>query len=96
MSKASIPKSLRHQVSAESRGRCVYCHSATAITGARPVIDHIIPVSQGGPTELANLCLACHSYNEFKAARVRGNDPQSGDEVPLFHPHRHNWNDHFC
>lgn len=96
MSKVTIPKSLRLRVLAEARGLCAYRHSTTAITGARPVLDHIVPRSQGGPTEFDNLCLACHACNEFKAARVFVEDPETGKEVPLFNPRRQNWLDHFC
>ena len=95
MTKASIPRSLRHRVLAESGGQCAYCHSLVSITGARPVIDHIIPLAAGGQTRFDNLCLACHSCNEFKAARVQAQDPVTGEQVRLFHPHALRWNDHF-
>ncbi len=67
MTKAHIPRSLRQRVVAEFRNRCAYCHTLAAITGARLVIDHIIPEAAGGPTVQENLCLACHSCNEFKS-----------------------------
>ena len=77
MTKASIPRSLRHRVLAESGGQCAYCHSLVSITGVRPVIDHIIPLAAGGQTRFDNLCLACHSCNEFKAARVQARGPMA-------------------
>jgi len=33
-------------------------------------IDHIIPISKGGKTELSNLVLACESCNESKKAKT--------------------------
>jgi len=68
MTKTRLRAALRRQVAADFRNRCAYCHTLTAITGARLVIDHIIPEAAGGPTERENLCLACHSCNEFKGA----------------------------
>ena len=96
MTKAHIPRSLRQRVVAEFRNRCAYCHTLTAITGAHLVIDHIIPEAAGGPTVQENLCLACHSCNEFKGAQVEARDPQTGERVLLFHPRRQQWREHFC
>lgn len=86
MTKRSISRALRRQLLAEARGRCAYCRTATTISGARLVVDHIIPEAAGGPTEFENLCLACHSCNEFKGAQVESTDPESGEFVPLYHP----------
>ena len=91
-----IPQSLRQRVVAEFRNRCAYCHTPTSITGARLVIDHIIPEAAGGQTAWENLCLACHSCNEFKGARVEAHDPLTGERVPLFHPRLRQWREHFC
>ena len=96
MSKSSIPRPLRRRVLAESLNQCAYSHTLTTVTGARPVIDHIIPEAVGGVAELENLCLACHSCNEFKAARIQAPDPKGGDKPPLFHPRQQRWSDHFC
>lgn len=96
MTKTHILRALRQRVIAEYRSQCAYCHTPTAITGARLVIDHIIPESAGGPTEWENLCLACHSCNEFKGAKVEAQDPLTGEEVTLFHPRMQLWRDHFC
>lgn len=96
MTKTRIPRSLRQRVVSESQNQCAYCHALVAITGARPVIDHIIPEAAGGQTEWDNLCVACHSCNEFKAARVEARDPLTGEHVPLFHPRRQQWREHFC
>lgn len=96
MTRAYIPRSLRQRLVVEFRGQCAYCHTSTAITGARLVIDHIIPESTGGQTAWENLCLACHSCNEFKGAKVESEDPFTGETVPLFHPRTQRWNEHFC
>ena len=96
MTKTHLRASLRRQVAADFSNRCAYCHTLTAITGARLVIDHIIPAAAGGPTVRENLCLACHSCNEFKGAQVEVQDPSTGERVPLFHPRQQQWREHFC
>jgi len=87
---------LRQRVVAEFRNRCAYCHTLTSVTGARLVIDYIIPEAAGGQTARENLCLACHSCNEFKGAQVEAQDPLTGKYVPLFHPRQQQWHEHFC
>ena len=96
MTRTYIPQSLRQRVVAEFRNRCAYCHTPTSVTGARLVIDHIIPEAADGQTTGENLCLACHSCNEFKGAQVEAHDPLTGERVPLFHPRRQQWREHFC
>lgn len=59
------------------------------------MIDHIIPEAGGGETMQENLCVACHSCNEFKGAQVEVQDPQTGQRVRLFHPGRQLWTEHF-
>ena len=95
MTSRRIPRSLRQRLVAASGNQCAYCHTLTSITGARPVIDHIIPEVAGGQTVWENLCVACHSCNEFKCAWVEAQDPQTGQRVQLFHPRRQLWSEHF-
>ena len=58
-------------------------------------VDHIIPTSQGGETEFANLCFCCRTCNEFKGGQTKTEDPLSGEIVPLFHPRQQVWREHF-
>ena len=95
-------RSLRERIGSHARGKAVpgrtldeHCHSLTEVTGAHPVLDHIVPRAAGGATEFENLCLCCHACNEFKGAQVESPDPVTGQVVPLFHPRRQRWNDHF-
>jgi len=48
------------------------------------VIDHIIPEAAGGQAVWENLCVACHSCNEFKGALVETKDSLTGRRVHLF------------
>jgi len=96
MTRTPIPRSLRQRVVAEFRNQCAYGHTLTSVTGARLVIDHIIPEAAGGQTVWENLCLACHSCNEFKGAQAEAQDSLTGESVLLFHPRRQQWSQHFC
>ncbi len=95
MSRSRISRSLAQRIEIEFGGRCGYCHTPTAITGARLVIDHIIPEAAGGQTVRDNLCLACHSCNEYKGARMNARDPVTGSLVQIFNPRRQQWRRHF-
>jgi len=48
-----------------------------------------------GETILDNLARACVSCSLRKAAREKGFDPETGDEVRLFNPRRDDWSAHF-
>jgi hypothetical protein len=95
MTRKSIPRELRRRVQTDAGGRCAYCHTLTSITGARLVVDHIVAEAAGGQTVLENLCLACHSCNEFKGSQAQARDPLTGRYVRIFHPRRDRWIDHF-
>jgi len=45
---------------------------------------------------LDNLALACQGCNNHKYTKTEGYDPVTGDMVPLYHPRRQRWRDHFA
>lgn len=55
-------KNLREKVFARDKYRCVVCGSTENLT-----IDHRIPYSKGGTTEMSNLQTLCESCNQKKA-----------------------------
>jgi hypothetical protein len=57
--------------------------------------EHIEPRSRKGETSLANLAWACQGCNNHKYRKASARDPVTGDVVPLFHPRRDRWADHF-
>jgi hypothetical protein len=58
--------------------------------------EHIVPRSAAGETVYGNLCFSCPTCNRFKADRTTAADPVTQQDVPLFHPQRDHWGDHFA
>lgn len=48
-------------------GLCFYCE--TEVSPFRAQVDHVVPISKGGPNEVANLALSCGPCNIKKGAR---------------------------
>ncbi|HET7499921.1 MAG TPA: HNH endonuclease signature motif containing protein [Kofleriaceae bacterium] len=90
MSRDYIPRGLRDLV-AEPRG----IGAAEAVVGTPMVIDHIVPESLGGPTEEANLWLACPLCNAHKGVRITVLDANTGEIVRMFNPRQQTWVEHF-
>ena len=90
-----ISVALQAKVRAHFSNCCAYCRTAEALTAMTFEFDHISPLSLGSETKFENLCFACPSCNRLKGNRVLFKDPESGDRVPLFHPHAQIWSDHF-
>lgn len=58
-------------------------------------LEHIIPLDRGGSEDPDNLAFACQGCNNHKYTRTEARDPVTGRIVPLFHPRRQHWRDHF-
>ena len=91
-----VPVDLQRAVRARCGNCCAYCHTAEDLTIVIFEFEHILPRALGGETILDNLCLACPTCNRFKADRTSAPDPATGEGVPLFHPQRHRWAEHFA
>lgn len=92
----AIPARLRRLVVERAAGRCEYCGLSQEGQEATFHVDHIVPVSADGRTTAGNLALACVSCSLRKEARRSGRDSETGRTVPLFHPRRQSWSDHFA
>jgi hypothetical protein len=90
-----IPESLRQQVRERARGNCEYCllHERYALKTHE--VDHIRAEKHGGLTVSENLCLSCFECNRQKGSDLSSVDPVTDEVVPLFHPRRDHWHDHF-
>lgn len=86
----------RAQVADRAGHRCEYCHLPTRGQVATFPLDHIVPRSAGGTTDLTNLALTCPHCNAHKWTAADGTDPETGDAVPLFNPRSDNWSEHFA
>ena len=95
MSKTHIPIAFRRETESRFNGRCAFCRSPFELMNVTFEVDHIIPEKRGGLTRQENLAYTCPLCNAFKAARIRGTDPVSRQEVLLFHPRKQNWERHF-
>lgn len=87
---------LRDEVGARARGLCEYCRGQESFALQPFSVEHIVPRSRGGGTELENLALACSGCNAHKYNKVEADDPTTGQPAPLFHPRRARWRDHFA
>lgn len=86
---------VRQQVRRRAGGRCEYCLVHEDDSYVRHQIDHILARKHGGTTSLSNLAFACVLCNRYKGSDVAAPDPVTGEIVPLFHPRRQRWSDHF-
>lgn len=66
----SVTAALLRGVILDSGGRCAWC--GESLVGQSFEIDHVLPLSQGGPHTAANLVAACADCNRRK-----------GDKLPL-------------
>ncbi len=91
-----MDKAVHKTVRTRARHRCEYCRFPEASAELPFHLDHIIAQQHGGPTVLENMALACCYCNRYKGPNLSGVDPESGAVVPLFHPRRQQWDEHFA
>lgn len=91
-----IPTELRRLVVARAGDCCEYCRIGQSSRVIDFAVDHIIAEKHGGPTEADNLCLSCYWCNSHKGSDISSVDwDATGEVMPLFHPRKHHWADHF-
>jgi HNH endonuclease len=59
-------------------------------------IEHIVARQHGGKSDADNLALACGYCNQHTGPIIASLDPETGQLMPLFHPRRDLWSDHFA
>ncbi len=89
-------ESTKQLVRQRAGNRCEYCHlhqddSPLAVLH----IEHIVPKKHGGTDDTDNLALACIDCNLHKGSNLTGIEPETDEITELFHPRRHEWEDHF-
>ena len=93
MSDISIRR--REEVVQRANGRCEYCQLSQLGQEATFHVDHIVPRSAGGESEVDNLALSCVSCSLRKSAKQFVVDPESEEKVAIFNPRTQRWTDHF-
>ncbi len=87
---------LRELVRRRAGNHCEYCRlPQSALPHAPFHVAHVVARQHGGSDDAANLALACDRCNLHKGPNLSGIDAETGVTVPLFHPRRNAWDDHF-
>ncbi len=95
MPRQYISKSNRNTVKGRANNCCEYCKLLQAFSAGNFACEHIIPLKKGGTDDLDNLANSCHPCNWSKAIAISALDPITNQVVPLFHPRKDKWHDHF-
>ncbi len=90
-----IPAPLRQQVYERAGGQCEYCLIPQTAVLVSLEVDHVVARKHGGETKENNLACACSLSNKYKGSDLASIDLDSEEIVPLFHPRRQRWQDHF-
>ncbi len=96
MAESRISSAQRARVFERAKGCCEYCLSQEQYSPDSFAVEHIIPLSKGGANSLENLAFACQGCNNRKYTNTEAIDPVTQAIVPLFHPRRNRWSDHFA
>ncbi len=95
MSRRHVAIREQQSIVERAKGCCEYCRSRADFATQSFSVEHVIPVSLGGETTLDNLALACPGCNSHKYAKTHAPDPADGVVVPLYHPRKYRWSEHF-
>jgi hypothetical protein len=85
----------REFVRTRAGDRCEYCLLRQEQTGLSHHVEHVIAKQHGGSDDPENLALACNRCNACKGPNLTGIDVETSELVPLFHPRRDMWAEHF-
>jgi len=75
--RTSIPKRLEVLVLEDWGARCALCGRSPREDGVKLVLDHIVPVHWGGPTERKNLRPLCEEHNHARQAWIKEMEPHA-------------------
>jgi HNH endonuclease len=90
-----VDAATRDIVRRRAENRCEYCLLPQEYSRLTYHIEHIVAIQHGGSGTTDNLALACQRCNRHKGPNLSGIDPVGGEVVPLFHPRRDRWSEHF-
>jgi HNH endonuclease len=95
MSRFSISTALRESVRNRAFCCCEYCKSQDKYSPTNFTIDHIVPQSNDGGSELDNLAYACFLCNRLKSNKTKAFDVNTSTWIPIFNPRKNDWDEHF-
>jgi hypothetical protein len=95
MTRKRLARRLKNLVRERAQGYCEYCLCTERYATESFSTEHIIPLAAGGSDEADNLALACQGCNGAKHDNLSALDPATGLSVPLYHPRRQQWHEHF-
>jgi len=95
MRRRRVSDSAKKRIADRAEGCCEYCAAQSEFSQDSFSVEHIQPSSRGGSNDSENLPLSCQGCNNFKFTATTGVDPVTGKRVPLFHPRRGRWLEHF-
>ena len=90
-----LPDDVRILVAERADFRCEYCLITEEDSFVPHQVDHIIARKHGGSSRFDNLAFCCAMCNMRKGSDVASFDEQTDQVVPLFHPRRQVWSEHF-
>jgi hypothetical protein len=96
MAKFTISNEVRAAVIARAFKCCEYCKSQDKYSPTSFTIDHVVPESLDGTSDIANLAYACFLCNRLKSNKLKVFDILTGKWIPLFNPRTDIWNEHFA
>jgi HNH endonuclease len=95
MSEVYISIKVQREVIRLANGYCEYCLYPEDYASDYFHFDHIIPLIQGGTSELLNIARCCGRCNTLKSQLTHYFDPFTGLMTPLFNPRKALWKEHF-
>lgn len=90
-----ISPSVRQKVAERAEFQCEYCLTPQKLSGAQMHVEHYLPRSQGGTSNLENLCYACAWCNSYKGDKTSAFDSLTGKNIRIFNPRTQIWREHF-
>jgi len=87
---------VRELVRERASRRCEYCRLLQADAAFFTFhIEHIRARQHRGSDDPANLALACPDCNAFKGPNLTTYTPDTDEQVAVFNPREHSWEEHF-
>lgn len=90
-----IPDETREAVKRRARNACEYCRLPQSASILPHQVDHIVARQHHGADDVENRCLCCLRCNLKKGPNLASIELGTDHLVPLFHPRRQKWRDHF-